>query len=219
MGRLCLIRNKLRIAAVVLYLAAFTDQVLALDPSELLQVLGVPIKGLKSAPGEFAYVQKRLGEARRIDTGDAANYEGRVEYILQDLSQSITFRIGECHEGYTVEMAGGKRKPEQALLEPSIRAITAGGLRLGMGIRDLEELFSRDASSGWVAVKDWRNSRIPQLLSLEKRRYGYQKTAVSGDGNKFCEHIWITLVFDASSKLTRFDVLSGGCDDSPCADP
>ena len=61
---------------------AFATSSSTLDPSVFLNVLGVDIDGLKSRFGDFKQVKRLLGEARQIDTGDAAEYEGRVEYIL-----------------------------------------------------------------------------------------------------------------------------------------
>ena len=190
----------------------------ALDPTEFQKILGLDIKDLRSAFGDFVQATKLLGESKQMDTSDAANYEGRVEYILKDLSQSIGFTIGECHEGYSVELAKGRRKPNYALLNASIKTISAGGVRLGMDKREAEKLFAGVVSGGWTIESDPRNPAIPRLLSFDKKVYAYRKTVIAKDGSRFCDHIWITLIFDADSKLTSFDVLSGGCDDSPCED-
>ncbi len=204
--------------AIAIAVVAFSCSGFAFDPSGFLKILGADVRGLKSVSGDFVQVRSLLGEAKQIDTGDAAKYEGRVEYILSDLSQSITFSIGECHEGYWIEMTGGKRKDNQGILNPSIKAITAGGLYLGMDKKEVDAFFAGSISGGWKAEKNPRNMAIPRLLSFDNTRHAYQKNVVSKDGSKFCNHIWITLAFDAHSKLTRIDIITDGCDDSACED-
>jgi hypothetical protein len=210
--------DKLRILMMACGLVVISSSGYALDPSEFRQILGLDIKELRSASGDFVQGKKLLGESRQMDTGNAANYEGRVEYILKDLSQSIGFTIGECYEGYSVELAKGRRKPNYALLNASIKTISAGGVRLGMDTRKADKLFADVVSGGWIIEPDPRNPAMIRLLSFDKKVYAYRKTVIAKDGSRFCDHIWISLIFDADSKLTRFDVISGGCDDSPCDD-
>ena len=132
-----------------------------LDPSVLLNVLGVDIDGLKSRSGDFEQVKRLLGEARQIDTGDAADYEGRVEYILNNGAQSIVFKIGECTQGYAVESANANEKLKYSVLDPSIKSISVGGLRLGMNKKEAEKLFSGVLSDGWKVEAEGKLYRQP----------------------------------------------------------
>jgi hypothetical protein len=201
---------------------AFATSSPTLDPTVFLNVLGVDIDDLKSRSGDFEQVKRLLGEARQIDTGDAAEYEGRVQYILNDGSQSIVFKIGECTQGYAVEHANARDRLTISVLDPSIKSISVGGLRLGMNKREADKVFSGVPSDGWK-VEDYRNpsNRLrwtpPEKHEPNGSRFTYQKT-VSRGGGEFCDRIWIGLRFDSHSKLDFFEVTFGGCDDMPCED-
>jgi hypothetical protein len=215
-------RHIMRISFFAFALIAFANSSPAIDPSVFVNVLGVDIHGLKSRPGTFEQAIRLLGEARQIDTGDAAEYEGRIEYILNNRTQSIVFKIGECTEGYAVESANAKDKLKYSVLDPSIKSISVGGLRLGMNKKEVEKLFAGALSNGWN-VEDYRKpSEGPRLTPPKAHEpnaslFTYQKT-VSRDGGKFCDRIWIKLRFDSHAKLDLFEVTAGGCDDMPCED-
>jgi len=188
---------------------AFSSVGFAIDPSAFLEVLGVEINGNTHSLRDFRAVKQILGDAKQIDKGDAGEYEGRVEYVLFDRSQSIVFKIGECHEGYTIErISEHTTRVDPTVLKSSIKAISAVGLELGMKRSDAERLFTGSILGGWKLEAEKKGP--------DTQRISYQKTVESENGREFCDHIWITLKFDAYSKLSGLDVLSGGCHDSSC---
>lgn len=190
-------------------LVLFANTCFALDPSDFCQVLGIEVNGNRGTTKDLTLVQKALGNAGRTYSGDAATGEGRIEYLLYDHSQSIVFRIGECYEGYTVERIGDKSEVAGIMaLKPSIKTISAGVLKLGLSRKEVEKLFSEPVSGGWEPEEDFRDSG--------KQRIVYKKKVFSESGMYFCHHIRILLYFNADSELNKFDVTSGGCDDSPC---
>jgi hypothetical protein len=199
---------------------ALADYRPTLDPSVFLHVLGVDIEGLKSRSGDFDQVRRLLGEAKQIDTGDAAEYKGRVEYLLSNGAQSIVFKIGECMQGYAVERPDARDKRGQSVLDPSIKSISVGGLRLGMDKKEAEKLFAGALSNGWKAEDYRKPPEEPRLTPPKPHEpnallFTYKKT-VSRNGGKFCDRIWFKLRFDSRAKLDFFEVTSGGCDDLPC---
>ena len=201
---------------------AFATSSPTLDPSVFLNVLGVDIDGLKSRSGDFEQAKRLLGEASEIETGDAAEYEGRVEYILNNGAQSIVFKIGECTQSYAVESANANDKLKHSVLDPSIKSISVGGLRLGMNKKEAEKLFSGVLPDGWKVEDYMKPSNGPRLVPPETHepnssRFTYQKT-VTRYGDQFCYRIWIKLRFDSHAKLDLFEVTAGGCDDMPCED-
>ena len=212
----------MRISLFASALLAFANPGHAIDPSIYLNVLGVDVLSLKSGPRAFEQAIRLLGEARQIDTGDAAYYEGRVQYILNNGAQSIVFKIGECTQGYAVESANANDRLTYSVLDPSIKSISVGGLRLGMKKNEVEKLFAGALSNGWN-VEDYRKpSEAPRLTPPKAHEPNaslltYQKT-VSRGGGRFCDRIWIELRFDSHAKLDLFEVTAGGCDDMPCED-
>jgi hypothetical protein len=191
------------------FISAFIGTGFSMDPSVFLNILDVDVTNLKSESGDFVQVRKILGEVKRSDTGDAAEYEGRVEYILNDRSQYIAFKIGECSDGYVVEKVDGKvRRFNLTVLNASIKTVSTGGLSLGMDKRDVEKLFMGDIAGGWKLEEDTKQ--------LDAHSFGYKKTVVEKNGDKFCNHLRIILTFDSHGKLYKYDVTSNGCDDRAC---
>jgi len=202
-------KNIGRMLWAFLFAIAITRSAFALDPSVFLKILDVDVKNLKGESGDFVQVRKLLGDAKRIDTGDAAEYEGRVEYILSDRSQSIAFKIGECWDGYVVEKVDKTVKRfNRAVLNASIKTLSTGGLSLGMNKKDVEKLFEGAVSGGWKLEGN--------KILANTRSVTFTKNIVENEGEKFCDHLQILLTFDAREKLCNYDVASGGCDDEPC---
>ena len=189
----------------------FTSPGLALDPAVFREILGINIRTLKSPSGDFITVKRILGDAKQIYTGDAAEGEGRVTYTLQDQSHFIVFSIGECHEGYTVlQTKDPSIITDPTVLEPSFTQISVAGLKLGMENKDVELLFAEPISDGWKLDEEKNDSNT--------RRISFQKNITLNNGQTFCDHLWITLYFDSDARLSRFRIISGGCDDQSCRD-
>lgn len=215
-------KHLITISVIFFAIILFANSSAAMDPSVFLKILGVDINKLKSSEGYFEQAKRMLGEATQIDTGVAAEYEGRIQYVLNNSTQSIVFKVGECTEGYAVESVNAKHKLKYSVLNPSIRSISVGGLRVGMKKKEAEKLFDVALSNGWRIEDYTKPSEGPHLTPPEAHEpnallFTYQKT-VSRDGGKLCDRIWIKLRFDSHARLDLFEVTSAGCDDMPCED-
>lgn len=183
----------------------------ALDPSVFLKVLNVDIEQLKTSSGRFIQVQKQLGITKRIDTGDAASYEGRVEYILRSRPEMLTFFITECTEGYRIKWISPSERSGKTIMKPNVQKIEVGGLYLGMNKKEVEEIFMGTPSGGWTLEE---TKKMPASQNIT-----YCKTLEAMDGSKkiyYCYRIWVVMKFDKQSKLSAYEVETGGCDDAVC---
>jgi hypothetical protein len=177
------------------------------DPSTFLKILDMDIKNLKTSSGDFIEAKKKLGPTKQIDTGDAADYEGRVEYILRSRPEMLTLFITECTEGYRVRWLNPSERPGKTIMKPNIQRIEVGGLYLGMNKNEIENIFMGTPSGGWVIEENKKTSGLQKIT--------YKKT-VGVKGNYFCDRIWLNLKFDEQGKLSEYDIATGGCDDQAC---
>jgi hypothetical protein len=184
----------------------------ALDPSVFLKVLNVDIKQLKTSSGDFIQAQKQLGITKQINTGDAASYEGRVEYILRSRPEMLTFFITECTEGYRIKWISPSERSGKTIMKPNVQRVEVGGLYLGMKKKEVEKIFMGTSSGGW-AIEETKKMSASQNIT-------YRKTveAIGYDSKKlyFCDRIWIFMKFDNQSKLSEYEIEAGGCDDTAC---
>jgi hypothetical protein len=184
----------------------------ALDPSIFLKVLNIDTNKLKTSSGDFIQAKKKLGPTKQIDTGDAASYEGRVEYILRSRSEMLTLFISECTEGYRVRRLHPSERPGKTIMKPNIQRIEVGGLYLGMNKDEVENIFRENLSGGW-AIEENKNTTGAQNITYKKTieviGYDFKK-------NYFCDRIWLILKFDQQNKLSEYDIEAGGCDDQAC---
>ena len=197
-----------------LFIATLTvpSKARALDPSTFLKVLDIDINKLKTSSGDFIQAKEKLGPTKQVDTGDAASYEGRVEYVLRSRSEMLTLFISECTKGYRVRQLRPSEKPGKTIMRPNVQRIEVGGLYLGMNKDEVENIFRGTPSGGWALEKDNKASgaqNITYRKTIEVTGYDFKK-------NYFCDRIWIVLKFDKQNKLIEYDVEAGGCDDQAC---
>ena len=180
----------------------------AMDPSGFYVILGVSVYKNSDTRDPFADIKKKLGNARRIDKGDASTYEGRIEYILGDRSQSLVFLTGECFRGYVLEYCERKSDLSSGtVLDRSISKIETCGAALGMTKREIAKIFGGKIPGGWKLEKYSAGPNAQHFSYMKDNKY---------DGMDYCDHISINLFFDAQSKLTKLTVSVFDCDDSSC---
>jgi hypothetical protein len=208
-----LMKFYLLILSLVIGTLAIPGTASALDPSVFLKVLNVDIEQLQTRSGDFTQVQKQLGITKQIDKGDASEYEGRVEYILSSRPEMFTLFITECTGGYRVTWISTSERSGKTIMKPNVQKIEVGGLYLGMNRKEIEKIFMGTPSGGWTIEENKKMSASQKVI--------YRKT-VEGksifDAKKiyFCDRIWIIMKFDKRSKLSEYDIETGGCDDSAC---
>ena len=184
----------------------------ALDPSTFLKVLDIDINKLKTSSGDFIQAKNKLGLSKQIDTGDAASYEGRIEYILRSRPEMLTFFITECTEGYRIRWLSPSERSGKTIMKPNIQRIEVGGLYLGMSKGEVEKIFTGTPSGGW-AIEEKK-----ELSGTQKITYKKTIEVKSKDSKKdyFCDRIWLILKFDKRNKLSEYNIEAGGCDDQAC---
>jgi hypothetical protein len=191
----------------------------ALDPSTFLKVLDIDIKKLKTSTGDFMQAKKKLGPTKQIDTGDAASYEGRVEYIPRSRPEMLTLFITECTEGYRVRWLNPSERPGKTIMKPNVQKIEVDGLYLGMNKDEIENIFMGTPSGGWSieeAKKTYDSQKVIYKKTIEVISYQDEKNYFTAKKNYFCDRIWISMKFDRLSKLSEYNIETGGCDDQAC---
>jgi hypothetical protein len=184
----------------------------ALDPTIFLKVFNIDINKLKTSSGDFIQAKKKLGPTKQIDTGDAASYEGRVEYILRSRSEMLTLFITECTGGCRVRWLRPSERSGKTIMKPNVQRIEVGGLYLGMNRDEVENIFRETPSGGWAIEANKKMSGAQSITykkTIEVIGYDLKK-------NYFCDRIWLILKFDQQSKLSEYDIEAGGCDDQAC---
>ena len=205
-------RFYLLILSLVIGTLAIPSTASALDPSVLLKVLNVDIEQLRTSSGEFIQAQKQLGITNQINTGDAASYVGRMEYILRTRPEMLTLFVTECTEGYRIKWISPSERSGKTIMKPNVQRIEVGGLYLGMNNKEVEKIFMGTPSGGWTIEEAMKTS--------DSQKITYKKTVevIGGRAEKiyFCDRIWIVMKFDKRNKLSEYEIETGGCDDQAC---